>query len=98
MKGVKEHPRPALFSKMRRLEQKLAYDHCVAVLRAFCPQAENADKEVAFDLASNATDESTRSLVTEAVQYLEWRGLLDRAVEAPSWVVVLAEEKGEVAA
>jgi hypothetical protein len=75
------------------MEQKLAYEHCVAVLNAYCRAADNEDGETAFDLSSaDNADEATRSVVTDAVRYLEWRGLLERGSKTPGWAMVAPHE------
>lgn len=93
MKGIREQPLPSRADVMRRMEQRLAYEHCHAVLRAFCHYTEFEQKSCLFALSGNdPVDEVDAALLAEAVAYLDWRGLLERRADFPSMATVLPEE------
>jgi hypothetical protein len=79
---------------MHRMERKLAYEHCVAVLNAYCMARGGRDRD--FNLSDAiAQGEDAREMVEEAVAYLDWRELLRRDAKVPGLVTVLDEDKIE---
>jgi hypothetical protein len=79
---------------MHRMERKLAYEHCVAVLNAYCRMAFAKDELTFLNLAGSG-DEAVGEIVTEAIGYLEWRGLLERDAKDPRLAAILDEDKIE---
>lgn len=80
---------------MHRMERRLAYEHCVAVLNAYVLHGVSREfrlSEICLD------DEAARAILEEAVRYLQWRGLLACAAGTSDLCELLDEDESEAAA
>ena len=76
---------------MTKLGVNYAYEMATGLLDGHCLNADTEDFGDWIDLDSVDTEEA--AMVQEAVDYLDWRGCIDRHETMPRWVSVRDESE-----